>query len=157
MVSIWSGWVFVLVRDGFDEGEDLAGYVAFQATNDISFAFALFSAVFQVFLGRGIPPQPGQDNAVECRFGLPVTSSVEPTLRCLPGRELNWAYPTEGSKGCLVLHPFWIAPDGDEQRCSTVLANAWTFQKLWRTIGHSLSHDSFQPTQLIREVANPFG
>ncbi len=51
MVSTNWYWVFVLVRDGFDDGKDFAGDVAFEATDGVSFTFAVFGAFFQVFLG----------------------------------------------------------------------------------------------------------
>ena len=39
-------WVFVLVRDGFDDGKDFAGDVAFEATDGVSLTFAVFGSFF---------------------------------------------------------------------------------------------------------------
>src|SRR4051794_16999384 len=61
MSSCVRGLVGEARRDlGCDEGEDLAGDVALQATDRLAAGLALGKASSQVVLGARVPPQPGQ-------------------------------------------------------------------------------------------------
>ena len=66
-----------LVRRVLDGREDFAGNVAFQAADDLALAQSLRGAAAHVCSGPGIVTKPDQDDAVEGRVGLAVTTAVE--------------------------------------------------------------------------------
>ena len=91
-------WGFGLVSGRFDEGEYFAGDVTFQAADDVSFAFALLGASFEVFLGGCLPSKAGEDDAVERGVGLPVAELLE-------GLALAAGMVTTRSKMQVIVHP----------------------------------------------------
>jgi hypothetical protein len=62
---------------GFDEVEDFAGDVAFQAAHDLEFRHALSSSFLDVFFRPGVHPPTTSDNHVQGAVSGPVASAVE--------------------------------------------------------------------------------
>ncbi|MER5407429.1 hypothetical protein [Streptomyces sp. NPDC002769] len=63
----------------FDQAEDLAGRVAFEAAEDFAPGLALLDAALIVVLGARLDPQAGEHDAVEGGIGLTITAAVEAT------------------------------------------------------------------------------
>ena len=61
-----------------DEGEDLAGDVAFEAADDLFLGQAFFGTPLHVGASTGFPAQTAQCDAVEGGVGLSVAAAVEP-------------------------------------------------------------------------------
>ena len=68
-----------------DELVELAGDVAFEASNDFFLGHAFFGASLHVVAGAGVPAQAAEYDAVERGVGLPVAAAVEPVPGCLAG------------------------------------------------------------------------
>lgn len=62
---------------GGDEMEEFAGYVAFEAANDLGFGHAFFGALLGVGAGGGVSAQSGQHDLVEGCVGAAVATAVE--------------------------------------------------------------------------------
>jgi hypothetical protein len=76
-------------REGNQRFVDLAGDVAFQASNDLFGGLAFGSAAGYIGSGSGVVGHPGDDDAPQGGVALPVPSPVEPVTALLTGRGID--------------------------------------------------------------------
>ena len=81
--------------------EDFASDIAFEATDDLGLAHSLFGAPPHVCLGPVIMAKPDYNDAIECRIGLTVATSVEPMAVGLAGGSRYRTYAAQRSEGGL--------------------------------------------------------
>ena len=65
------------LRRATEGREHFAGNVAFEAANDLALAHSLSGAPAHVCEGAAFIAKPYQDDAIESRIGLAVTTAVE--------------------------------------------------------------------------------
>ena len=101
------GWVL--------EGrEDLAGNVAFEATDDLGLAQSLSGAAAYVCLGPAIVTKPDHHDTIESRIGLAVAATVQPMPAGLAGGSRFRTHPAQGGEGSLGVEAFRVAASGDQ-------------------------------------------
>jgi hypothetical protein len=90
--------------------EDLAGRIAFEATDDFATGLALLDPALVVVLGTRVDPQAGEHDAVERGIGLPVTTTVEATELSASRGTLDGAHTAQSGERRLNVQPFRVVP-----------------------------------------------
>src|SRR5215217_7057978 len=87
---------------------DLPGYIAFEATDNLSSALALRGAPCDVLLRATISSHPSQTDHVQCSVGVPVAAAVEAVPNDLAGGSLDRRDTAEAGEGGLTPQPMGI-------------------------------------------------
>jgi hypothetical protein len=82
-----------------EHGVDLAGDVAFQAADDLSFAFAFAGAPDDVGPCRLVVAHADEDDPIERGVRLAVATAVEPVAVRLARGGLDWSGAAEHGEG----------------------------------------------------------
>src|SRR5215216_2029065 len=93
---------------------DLPGYVALEAAHDLSLAFALGGAPYDVVLGATISSHPSQTDHVQRSVGVPVATSVEAVTHYLSRGGFYGRHSAKTGEGGLTPQPLGIVPGRDQ-------------------------------------------
>src|SRR5919204_2760574 len=97
------------------DGEDLAGDIAFETPHDLRLGLALSESPPHVGLGGRMPAKPHDDDAVERGISLAITASIETMALSLARGGGDWVRPTQGCKGGLGAQTIWVIAGSDQQ------------------------------------------
>src|SRR5215216_7023441 len=129
---------------------DLPGYIAFEATDNLSSALALRGASCDVLLRATISSHPSQTDHVQCSVGVPVAAAVEAVPNDLAGGSLDRRDTAEAGEGGLTPQPMGIVSGHDQQRRGVVGADARQGNQLWGGFQN-------QPIELHAQLCDLFG
>src|SRR5665213_1982641 len=91
---------------------DLAGYVSFEAAQDLAVCFSFGAATVGVGLGFGVGVEPDHGDAPQGAVGLAVATSVQAMSNGLPGGSFDRGGAAERGESGLAAHALGVVARG---------------------------------------------